>query len=185
MYKIGRKDRVENLADVPQSSVGAPLPVVVSNDYKAILAYLREPVGDWDGTTVQMVGPESVEPAAIIEFKLCYVYTFGSPNDEVFDSHPLYKRGLSPYGAYEIKNSSWIRQLERMNSVHPRHDPERFWRRHHYIFAFHDSTFECVADGLRIIETSGSMKTLLPRMCEMLTEGSSGEPTREYHIGSL
>jgi hypothetical protein len=35
-----------------------------------------------------------------------------------------------------------------MNSVHYRHDPERFRVLNHYILSFHDSTFECVAEGV-------------------------------------
>jgi hypothetical protein len=74
---------------------------------------------------------------------------FGSPNDEAFHGHPLAERGLGPYGAYRVEDSSWIRRLERMNSVHPRHDPERFRALTHCVLSFHDSTFECVAEGVR------------------------------------
>ena len=42
------------------------------------------------------------------------------------------------------------RQLERMNSVHALHNPERFSRLVHFVFSFHDSTFECVADDVEI-----------------------------------
>ncbi len=34
-----------------------------------------------------------------------------------------------------------------MNAVHPCHRPEHFAGFKHYIFAFHDSTFECIAEG--------------------------------------
>ena len=51
---------------------------------------------------------------------------FGPPNDEAFDGHPLARRGLRPYGAFEVTHSSWIRQLEQMNSVHPHHSPPLF-----------------------------------------------------------
>lgn len=34
-----------------------------------------------------------------------------------------------------------------MNSVHRRHDPKIFEAFTHYIFTFHDSTFECVANS--------------------------------------
>ena len=54
---------------------------------------------------------------------------------------------LEPYGAFEIKHSSWIRQLERMNSVHPHHSPEPFEWLRHYVLSFRDTTFECVAHG--------------------------------------
>ena len=70
-----------------------------------------------------------------------------APNDEAFDGHPLGRRGLMPYGAFEIKHSSWIRELERMNSVHPYHSAERFEEFRHYVLSVHDTTFECVANG--------------------------------------
>jgi len=34
-----------------------------------------------------------------------------------------------------------------MNYVHPRNEPAVFDKLHHYIFTFHDSTFECVAQS--------------------------------------
>lgn len=169
MYAIDQKDQVVKLDDVPQSSVGAPTPIVLSDEGKTLLAFhLQNTPEDWDGTTIRLIGPESEEPSAIVEFKWCYAYMFGPPNDEAFNGHPLYKRGLHPYGAFEVIGSSWLRQLERMNSVHPYHKPERFWARHHYIFAFHDSTFECVADRFQITETFGSMVSIIPQMAERL-----------------
>jgi hypothetical protein len=47
--------------------------------------------------------------------------------------------------AFKVDQSSLVRGLERMNSVHRCHDPETFKALTHYIFTFHDSTFECVA----------------------------------------
>jgi hypothetical protein len=67
------------------------------------------------------------------------------PHDEALHGHPLSPRGLSHYDAYEVMESSWIRALERVNSVHERHDASRYRGLRHFILTFHDSTFECVA----------------------------------------
>lgn len=40
------------------------------------------------------------------------------PNDESLHGHPLFERGLAFYGAFRVENSSWIRALVRINSVH-------------------------------------------------------------------
>lgn len=135
MYTVDEKDRVIALEDFPQSSVGAPVPIIVSDEFTTAVAfYLQDTPEDWDGTQVHIVSRESEgEPLAIVRFSLCYAYSFGPPNDEAFSGHPLADRGLSPYGAFEVEDSSWLRQLERMNSVHHSHNPERFWRRKHYI----------------------------------------------------
>ena len=53
---------------------------------------------------------------------------------------------LRPYGAFEVKNSSWIRLLERRNRVHSNHSTAKYLeKRRHFILTFHDSMFECVA----------------------------------------
>jgi hypothetical protein len=173
MYDVDDKDHVNELEGMPQSSVGAPLPFVVSDEYQLVLAYLMQetPVG-WDGTSVRIVGPTSDgEPIALVKFEPCYAYMFGPPNDEAFDGHPLAKRGLHPYGAFEIKHSSWIRRLERMNSVHPSHRPERFWEMRHLVFAFHDSTLECMCDRLEITLAHGSIQSMVPEMVRLLGWG--------------
>ena len=166
MYPVDDRDQVIELENVPQSSVGAPLPTVLSDEYKILLAYLvQDTPSDWDGSTIRIVGPRaSGEPLALVEFQAYASFMFGAPNDEAFAGHPLAKRGLHPYGAFQIENSSWIRQLERMNSVHPYHKPERYERLKHFIFAFHDSTFECVAEGFTVSEHDGSLESFLPLM---------------------
>jgi hypothetical protein len=95
---------------------------------------------------------------------------FGPPNDEAFTGHPLASRGLEPYAVFEVEQSSWIRQLERMNAVHPNHKPELFASYRHFVFAFHDSTFEAVADGFEVQLMSGSMRSAVSKMVEMFSQ---------------
>lgn len=170
MYSIDNKDAVVALKNVPQSSVGAPCPFVLSDEYTRLLAYIVERVDpNWDGTHVRMMGSEtSDETIALIRFTRCRAFMFGSPNDEAFQGHPLASRGLLPHSASEVTHSSWIRKLERMNSVHSRHMPEYFADYRHFIFAFHDSTFECVAKDFTVTLHNGTMTSLLPEMANLL-----------------
>jgi hypothetical protein len=133
MYQVDESDRVSELADVPRSSVGAPIPLVLSDEHRLVVAYyIQGTPADWDGSSASVVGAEDVgEPVALVRFKFCYAHMFGPPNDEAFRGHPLASRGLHPYGAFEVTHSSWIRRLERMNAVHPYHRPEAFWKRRH------------------------------------------------------
>jgi hypothetical protein len=175
MYSVDEKDRVVPIENIPQSSVGAPIPVVLSDESVTVVAfYLQDTLDDWDGSTIRIVSSETEgEPLALIRFSFCYASMFGPPNDEAFNGHPLADRSLRPYGAFVIENSSWIRQLEQMNSVHPYHKSERFWARKHYVLSFHDSTFECVADGYTIELHHSSIKGILPRMMELLDRNSN------------
>lgn len=170
MYEIDDKDRVVELTDVPQSSVGAPCPLVLSDEHTTVLAYyLQDTPEDWDGTSVRIVGPDSSdEPLALVRFTDCYATTFGPPNDEAFDGHPLAARGLRPYAVFRIESSSWIRRLARMNSIHPYHSDSDFDRYRHVVFAFHDSTFEAVCGDFEVSRTSGSIRNAVPRMIELL-----------------
>jgi hypothetical protein len=160
LYIVDDLDKVKRLKDVPQSDIGAPLPIVIANEgYLGLLYYLSQPDPNWDGTYVNVVSTASDEMAvAIIEFELPTTHSLGPPNDEAFSGHPLAFRGLRPYAAFEILDSSWIRQLERMNSVHRCHDRTRFMSdKRHFVFAFHNSLFECVARSNRIDLTRGSL----------------------------
>jgi hypothetical protein len=55
-----------------------------------------------------------------------------------------------------------------MNSVHPHHDREGFARLRHYVFAFHDSTFECVARSFTAVEVEGPLTRVAQDMAKTL-----------------
>ena len=171
MYSVDDKDEVMELATAPQCDIGAPLPFVLADDHKLLLAYiLSEPDPDWDGTTVEVVTPESPDEAiAIVTFLSPYCHIFGPPDDEAFSGHPLATRGLKPYAVAEVEQSSWIRGLETMNAVHPYHSPALFAAYRHFVFAFHDSTFECVAKDFTVEVLRGLMRSALHKMTEKLT----------------
>ena len=58
-----------------------------------------------------------------------------------------------------------------MNAVHPNHDRARFLaRRRHFIFAFHDSTFECIAEGFTSLPFRGSMRSAAVEMLTLLAQ---------------
>jgi hypothetical protein len=169
MYTVDSKDHVTTVAGVPQPSPGAPLPVVLATDQALVIAYLVKTVyASWDGANPRGVDhaiPD--ERAAVVEFVRPCAHQFGPPNDEAFSGHPLAARGLRPYGVFEVTNSSWVRSLEQMNRVHERHDPERFRQLRHFVFAFHDSTFECIAADFVVAGVhAGSVASVIPRMLQ-------------------
>ncbi|WP_288380052.1 hypothetical protein [uncultured Massilia sp.] len=150
--------------DFPQSSIGAPFPAVIATEDRLALVFILEDRDlEWDGKTVRVVDVASTdEQCVVVHFEHPTMHIFGPPNDEAFSGHRLASKGLRPYGVFEVINSEWIRQLEIMNSVHPQHDPERFYEgKRHFIFSFHDSVFECVARGYRYECMPGSVKHLL------------------------
>ena len=163
MYTIDHLDTVTELKDVAQSSVGAPCPMVLCGENFLHLAYiLQKDLADWDGRSIRIVSQDTPnETCALVRFKGVDAHMFGPPNDEAFIGHPLAGRGLQPYSVAEVLNSSWIRGLERMNSVHPYHRKERYEKLRHFVFAFHDTTFECVAEGFDLSVHRGSVSNVL------------------------
>ncbi len=172
MYEVDDRDTVVELHDAPRPDVGAPLPHLICDEHHVFLAYLvNEPDPAWDGTYVNVVGPDSEGLVAVVRFERPYAHMFGPPNDEAFHGHPLASRGLEPYAVFEIKDSSWLRRLERMNSVHPYHDRHRFLAdRKHFVVAFHDTTFECIARGFAVEVVRGSIHAVLPQVVVSLVE---------------
>jgi hypothetical protein len=170
MYQVDERDSVLELENVPQASVGSPMPVLLADEHGVALAYLiQEQKPIWEKSRAEADATSPHEDIAIVQFKLCRAHMFGPPNDEAFAGHPLAGRGLQSYAAFRIENSSWIRQLERMNSVHQYHRPEMFWNLQHLIFAFHDSTFECVCDSFGVVVTHGrSALDAVPEMIKLL-----------------
>src|SRR5437868_4888104 len=85
---------------------------------------------------------------AIVNLKSGLLVKFGHPNDEARPGHPLYHHGLNRggYGIYEVLNSSWIAEMMKINSVQ---FPDTKWPHlRHFIFSFHESTLECITEGI-------------------------------------
>lgn len=138
MYAVDDRDVVVPLTNLPAPDAGAPKPVVLADENRAIVAYYAP---DWDTAKPEDLGDEEV---AVLRFDAVLSFMFGDPNDEALNGHPLFERGLQFYAAHRVEQSSWVRQLELMNRVHPLHNAEAFSRLRHFIVTFHDSTFECV-----------------------------------------
>ena len=122
MYAIDENDKVVAL-DIPAPDTGDPLPIVLSKDGTVILSY------------ISLVARKDM--CVIVSFPVCAAHTFV----ESKIAHPLAARGLKPFGAYEVKDSSWVRR-------------DFGGKGKHFAFAFRDSIFECVAEdfGLEINE---------------------------------
>lgn len=151
--------------------VGAPLPFLLCNDYRAFLTfYVRESHPDWDGTRVKIVDPKSMQKVSLclVTFKRCISAKLGHPNDEVQSGHPLAGRGLEGYTAQIVKNSPWLQEVRKTNSVHSCDKPNLWNSVNHYVFWFHDSTFECLAESYEVEVSSETMSELLLRVAEKL-----------------
>jgi hypothetical protein len=83
------------------------------------------------------------EQDVVIEFERVRFFSLGEPRFDGLTNHELWQRGLSPLIAGRIVNSKKIAELDKL-------DPDMASKESsHYIFSFHDETFECIAAGFR------------------------------------
>ena len=154
-----------------QWGVGYPHPFMVSNERKTLLAFtVPETLRSRSSVDAGSEGEGTIrgERLAVVSFELCRWASLGGPNDEVHDGHPLSGKGLDSHTAQLVVNSRKLAELEGINSVHTQYHPNQWSDVNHYIFWFHDSTFECLASGFSVERFEGSRPDLLKIVCERL-----------------
>lgn len=122
---------------VPEAAVSEP--VLLQTEYSVFLTF--------SAFSHSLHGGRADVGYGIVEFDSCSLTMFGYPNDEAITGHPLYEKGLRAYGIYEVRNSSWVKLKTEQNRIAFPNTPDSTQR--HFIFTFHDSSFECIASGLR------------------------------------
>ncbi len=154
-----------------QWDTGAPLPFLIVNDYKTFLLFhVRVDDPEWDGTyiTIQDPANANADPMALVEFEGCASAKLGAPNDEVFEGHPLYGKGLEGYTAQIVRNSKWLAELESINKVHRGYNSDSWRSLNHYVFWFHDNTFECIAEGYQVEVFHEPLAQILARVYDRM-----------------
>ena len=135
----------------PEWDVGAPCPAICADEHIVYLAYYR---------------PDNA--VAILRFHHCFEFRFGMPGEEQRFDNPLHEHGLVHYSAHVVEDSSWIAELEdRYEIISQFSMGEREYS--HYIFTFHDRSFECVTSGYSILATQST--SVAGAIAEALTNG--------------
>lgn len=148
----------------PEAAVSGA--VCVQTDDRTFLTFnAMQPV-----TRADTTGLPHMEDAgtAVVELKRCLLTRFGYPNDEARCGIPRYKN-LS-YGIYEVRNSTWIKEVVEMNR-HRFPSTSDAYVAKHFLFTFHDSTFECLADDLTLEIVSEPYAVTFERIRRRVFEG--------------
>jgi hypothetical protein len=60
MFKRSKEVKVIELQSAPHCEIGAPLPSLLANDYRLLLAYIvRIPNPAWDGRSVKVISDDT------------------------------------------------------------------------------------------------------------------------------
>lgn len=103
--RMAEPDEVVDLGLPWLPDPGSPELVVLQTERDATLIYGATVVTGHEGEFV------------VLQFPRCLASRFGYPNDEALVSHPLYRRGLSHYGIFEVLRPSWLEGLRDQNRV--------------------------------------------------------------------
>lgn len=120
----------------PEAAVSGA--IALANEYDTMLSF--------NATRLMPDGLYQNVGCAIVRFQHCLISKFGYPNDEAWSGIPR-TRGLG-YGCYEVLNSPWNAEVCELNK-HSFPDSVRSPLRH-FLFLFHDSSFECLADDFTL-----------------------------------
>jgi len=128
----------------PEIMVGAPSPMVFADEHVLYLSYY-----DIEGDV------------ALVRFEHCFEFKMGMPGEDQISKSPYSGLGLINFEVHTVENSLWLEGLEsRYNVISSFSQNEREYT--HYVFAFHDRTFECVSSGYSVQKhTEITVKQLL------------------------
>lgn len=122
------------------------------------------------GTFTRVDGEIRTRQFVVLRLISCLWTTFGYPNDEAIEGHPLSGRGLDSLAVCEVFNSPWIARMRSQNRVSfPDCDmhPTR-----HLIFSFKDDTFECLCSGMEMVFSSPDFDTAYHYAASLLASNS-------------
>ena len=154
----------------PPWSTGASYPHVFADGQNIYLIYLiNEPHPNFDGTN-----PREIDNTSDVEYPLALItfdgntFKFGIANDEVYGGLPLWGKGLEFYSAHIVENSKWIKEIDDINKVHLRYNPDRNPESKHYMFLFHDELFEVITRDFKVETFRTTFKELAKKVIERM-----------------
>lgn len=142
-----RSDRVRVIQWDAMWSAGAPCPVVLAGDHSLTVLYYGS--------------NEESDQVWVVSFHKAHAHLFAGINDETLRGHRLYGKGLEFYSAHEVDDSSWLKEIRTIHSVHEHYRAESWLKTKHYVLCFHDNMIEVLAEGFTVTERSGSPEQVL------------------------
>ncbi len=108
------------------------------------------------------------EPCAAVIFDGLQDFRFGPPNEDCCGFYQKFIENFAPGEAYVTNLGSWLTSVGlRDTRIFKLNDPDC----KHYIFTFHDSTVEVIAQGFRVETDTCSVHSMISRQLKELGNG--------------
>lgn len=139
----------------PEAAVSGP--ILLQSDLSTTLIF---------NATKKIGGKYASVGHGIVTFKNCSITKFGYPNDDAWRAIPRTKN--LTYDAYEVFESEWDNELDRLNRFGFPNYQRR--RRRHFVWLFHDSSFECLAEDWSARVSDEPIAAILADICQLLSQ---------------
>lgn len=96
-------------------------------------------------------------------------------NDEVFEEHPMYGRGLDIMGPHVVVNSGWRAAIHDGMKSHPSYKKFLWDRMKHFLFRDKGGDFHCLASGFTVVHLAVSISDLRRLLSEMVDSATKQE----------
>lgn len=168
MYQSAGNESLIPLTGLPLPYQDAPLPTVLADELNLILSYVVS--SDVEDTVAESSSVHAYEdePMLAVKFHNPLAHYLGPPDDGGIQGHPLYPYGLRAYGAYVVEQSGWIQGMKVMQINSGLYHAQDWDPLKHYIFTFHSTTFECIAEGYRALMVRGPLRAVFDSYTEIL-----------------
>jgi hypothetical protein len=120
------------------------MPEILVHDSDVYVGYISEFVAEPDSGHALF---------AVVRFCDVLQHTFGYPNDEALQGHPLYAFGLEFYCFNEIHSSPTVRELASRNESLFPGSAKHYLKYNHWVVTFHDETLEVIAKSIAFLGT--------------------------------
>lgn len=133
---------LEKRADIPEPSMGAPLPFVLGDERRLSLCYNQTQASYYTGRKITATDVEGVpDKVAVLRFTGVQTSYLGGLSETSQYCHSLADLGLTSFYAWEVSGSELVRYQNRKDLM-----------LRHIIVLFHDSMFEVVCEDFTVKE---------------------------------
>ena len=107
----------------------------------------------------------------VFSFEKTKVFTFGWPNMEVLEGHPLRLNGIDLFGLFEVKYSSLIRSMRETMDAHSSYGSSELDGYHHFVLKDEPGELVCIALGVDVWVSEHDYDEINATLAEAEREG--------------
>jgi len=169
----GKHEELKKLTRIPRSNRNLQTPAFVGVGEDLYLSYYVESydknwLGDLSVNPTQAINHV---PHVILHFRQLAFYSSTKYQDDTLTLHPMYSKGLRPFGQFEVLNSLKIAQIRESFDASISEQQALPDELRHFIFSIHGHVIEIICHDFAIHKETGAVFSSI----ENLIQGRSAK----------